>query len=93
MQRTYASYSLPPDALAPRWRKAGMGTLIKVSRSRQNPDGSQISQETCYCVSNAQPADQTGADELFDAIRGYWLVEPGRRCGDAPPKGCDASGR
>jgi predicted transposase YbfD/YdcC len=74
-QRSYASYSLPPDALASRWRKAGMGTLIVVSRSRKKLNGSQASQETCYYVSNAQPADQVGADELFDAIRGHWLVE------------------
>lgn len=74
-QRSYASYSLPPDALAPRWHNAGMGTLVEVSRSRQNLEGSQISQETCCYVSNALPADQAGADELFDAIRGHWLIE------------------
>ena len=74
-QRSYASYSLPPDALAPRWRKAGMGTLVVVSRSRMKLNKSQQSEETCYYVSNARPAGQAGAEELFDAIRGHWLVE------------------
>jgi len=74
-QRSYASYALPPDALAPRWQKAGMGTLIVVSRSRKKLDGSQASQETCYYVSNALPTSQAEAGELFDAIRGHWLVE------------------
>ena len=74
-QRSYASYILPPDALAPRWRKAGMGTLVVVSRSRKKLNGSQASHETCYYISNAQPSDQAGAEELFDAIRGHWLVE------------------
>lgn len=86
-------YSLPPDAPAPRLRKAGIGTLVVVSRSRKKLNGSQQSQEDCYYVSNARPADQAGAEELFDAIRGHWVVEPGRRSSNAPPKGCNAGGR
>lgn len=74
-QRRYASYALPPDALAPRWQKAGVGTLIEVSRSRKKLDGSQASQASCYYVSNAQPTSQAEAEELFDAVRGHWLVE------------------
>lgn len=74
-QRSYTSYSLPPDALAPRWQKAGMGTLIEVSRSRKKLDGSLVSQETCYYVSNARPASQAEAEDIFNAIRGHWLVE------------------
>ncbi len=74
-QRSYACYELRPDALAARWRKAGMGTCIEVSRTRKGLDGSLISQETCYYVSNARPADQTQANELFDAIRRHWLLE------------------
>jgi predicted transposase YbfD/YdcC len=74
-QRTYASYALPPCALAPRWQKAGVGTLIVVSRGREKLDGSQASQQSCYYVSNAQPTCQAEAEELFDAVRGHWLVE------------------
>ena len=55
-----------------------MGTCIKpgrraVIRNRNGLDGSSISQEICYYVSNARPATQ--AEELFDAIRRHWLVE------------------
>lgn len=74
-ERSYTCYCLPPDALAPRWQKAGMGTLIEVSRSRKKLDGSLVSQETCYYVSNALPISPAEAEELFDAIRGHWLVE------------------
>ncbi len=74
-QRTYACYNLDTDALAARWRKAGMGVCIEVSRVRKSLNGSHISQETCYYVSNARPDSQAEADELFDAIRRHWLVE------------------
>ena len=74
-QRTYACYNLTSVALAARWRKVGMGTCIKVVRSRKNLDGGPISQETCYYVSNAHPATQAEAEDLFDAIRRHWLVE------------------
>lgn len=74
-QRRYACYDLRPDALADRWRKAGMKTCIEVIRSRKSLDGSKISQETCYYVSNARPANQAQAEELFDAIRRHWILE------------------
>lgn len=74
-QRSYAAYALQPEALAPRWRKAGVSTLLEVSRSRNKLGGDLTSQETCYYISNDWPANQTEADELFDAIRGHWLVE------------------
>ncbi len=74
-QRSYACYDLRPDALAARWSKAGMGTCIEVSRSRKGLDGSPMSEETCYYVSNARPTNQAEADELFDAIRRHWLLE------------------
>lgn len=74
-QRTYACYGLNADALASRWRKVGMSTCIEISRSRKSLDGKQISHETRYYVSNARPADQAEAEELFDAIRQHWLIE------------------
>ncbi len=74
-QRSYACYDLQPDALASRWRKVGMGSCIEVSRTRSSLDGSQVSQETCRYVTNARPANQAEADELFDAIRRHWLLE------------------
>lgn len=46
-----------------------------VSRSRKKLDGSLVSQETCYYVSNARPASQAEAEDIFNAIRGHWLVE------------------
>ena len=52
-----------------------MGTCIEVTRSRKGLDGSPRSQETCYYVSNARPANQAEAEELFDAIRRHWLLE------------------
>ena len=74
-QRSYACYCLRPNALAVRWRKTGMDTCIEVNRKRKGLDGKQISQETSYYVSNANPASQAEAEELFDAIRQHWLVE------------------
>ena len=74
-QRSYACYELRPDALAPRWRKVGMGTCVQVTRVRNRLDGSRISQETCYYVSNARPTNQPEAEELFDAIRRHWRLE------------------
>lgn len=74
-QRSYACYSLATDALAPRWRKVGMGTCVEVIRTRSSLDGSSTSQETCYYVTNARPTSQEEADELFDAIRRHWLLE------------------
>lgn len=74
-QRTYACHSLVRGGLAARWRKVDMRTCVKVTRIRKGLDGSPVSQETCYYVSNAHPATQAQADELFDAIRRHWLVE------------------
>lgn len=74
-ERRYACYLLKPGALAARWRKAGMCSCIKVVRSRRKLDDSQISQETCYYVTNACPTNQAEAEELFDAIRRHWIVE------------------
>lgn len=74
-QRSYACYSLSSQALAARWRKAGMNTCIRVMRRRSGLDGTPASRETCYYVSNARPTTQAEADELFDAIRRHWLVE------------------
>ncbi|WP_373512849.1 ISAs1 family transposase [Persicitalea sp.] len=74
-QRSYACYELRPDALAARWRKADMGTCVIVTRTRNALDGREISQEKCYYVSNARPANLEEAEELFDAIRRHWLLE------------------
>lgn len=74
-ERSYTCYLLKPNVLVARWREAGMRACIKVDRSRKRLDGSQISQETCYYVTNACPTNQAEADELFDAIRRHWLVE------------------
>ncbi|MBB5284256.1 putative transposase YbfD/YdcC [Rhabdobacter roseus] len=74
-QRSYACHSLPANALAARWRKVGMGTCVAVTRTRNSLEGKPISQQTQYYVSNARPADQKEAEELFDAIRRHWLLE------------------
>lgn len=74
-ERRYACYLLKPDVLAARWRKAGMRACVKLDRGRKGLYGSQISQQDCYYVTNACPANQGEADELFDAIRRHWLVE------------------
>ena len=90
-QRTYGCFAVSPLALAPRWKDAGMRTLIRVQRIRQKLAGSQLTQEVNYFLSNAQPTNQSEADELFDAIRHHWRVEPGRRSGDASSAGRNLS--
>lgn len=72
-QRTYRCYSLGSLALAPRWHTTGLATLICVERHRQQAD--VVSLEVSYFVSNAQPASQLQAVELFAAIRQHWCVE------------------
>ena len=72
-QRNYRCYSLPSLSLAPRWHTTGLATLICVERYRQQEG--IVSQEVSYFVSNAQPAGQIQAAELFDAIRQHWCVE------------------
>lgn len=52
-----------------------MGTLVVVNRSRKKLKGSHESQESCYYVTNDRPVNQEAAEELFDAVRGHWLVE------------------
>lgn len=74
-QRHYACYSLRTDTLALRWRRAGLNTCIKVSRSRQSLRGNNTSLETSYYVSNVRPQNQAQAEELFNAIRRHWLIE------------------
>jgi predicted transposase YbfD/YdcC len=74
-QRSYQCFSVSPTALAPRWKEAGLSTLIRVKRIRQTLAGSQQSTEMAYFLSNRQPANQQEADELFDAIRHHWRIE------------------
>jgi hypothetical protein len=64
-----------PPVVEATHKGAGMGTLVVVSHSRMKLNKSQPSEQTCYYVSNARPAGQAGAEELFDAIRGHRLVE------------------
>ena len=68
-QRSYRCFTLAGTTFAPRWKDAGLNTLLIVKRSRQNLDGSVLSEEVSYFLSNAQPTTQAQADELFDAIR------------------------
>ncbi|MCY7358971.1 MAG: hypothetical protein LH609_16240 [Rudanella sp.] len=44
-QRSYRCFKLAGCALAPRWKDAGLNTLIIVKRSRQGLDGSLQSEE------------------------------------------------
>lgn len=74
-QRTYLSFKVNPLALAPRWKDAGIGTLVRVKRIRHRLDGGQSTEEVSYFLSNTQPDSQPEADELFDAIRHHWRVE------------------
>lgn len=74
-QRHYGCLSVSPLALAPRWKDAGISTLLRVKRIRQGLDGSGRTEEVSYFLSNAQPANQSEANELFDAIRQHWRIE------------------
>ena len=74
-QRSYRCFTLAGSVLAPRWKDAGLKTLIIVKRSRQNLDGSLLSEEVSYFLSNGLPTTQAEADELFDAIRRHWRIE------------------
>ncbi len=74
-QRHYCCLAVSPFAVALRWKDAGISTLIGVKRIRQGIDGSERTEEVSYFLSNAQPANQTEADELFDAIRQHWRIE------------------
>ena len=74
-QRTYSCFRVNPLALALRWKDAGIVTFIRVKRVRQKLDGSQLSEEVSYFISNVQPTNQAGANELFDAIRQHWRIE------------------
>lgn len=72
-QRTYRCVQVGVPALAPRWRKAGLTTLVWVVRSREKLG--VVSEQVSYFVSNQQPGRQQDADELFDAIRQHWTIE------------------
>ena len=74
-QRSYRCFTLAGSIFAPRWNNAGLNTLIRVKRSRQNLAGSLLSEEVSYFLSNGQPTTQAQADELFDAIRFHWRIE------------------
>lgn len=74
-QRSYSCFSLNPTALAPRWKDAGLSTLIRVKRIRHKLNGDQLSEEESYFLSNMPPANQQEAEELFDAIPQHWRIE------------------
>ena len=74
-QRSYRCFTLVGSVLAPRWKNAGLKTLLIVKRSRQNLDGSLLSEDVSYFLSNRLPTTQAEADELFDAIRRHWRIE------------------
>ena len=81
-QRSYRCFTLGGCILARRWKDAGLKTLFVVKRSRQNLDGILLSEEVSYFLSNGLPATQAETDELFDAIRRHWRIEPGHRSGN-----------
>ena len=72
-QRTYRCFNLPHSALHQRWLPTGLCTLICVLRCREI--AGIPGQEMSYYVSNQQPSGQLEANELFNAIRGHWVVE------------------
>ena len=53
-----------------------------MKRIRQGLDGSERTEAVSYFLSNTQPANQTEADELFDAIRQHWRIEAMHYQGD-----------
>ncbi|WP_041341303.1 ISAs1 family transposase [Runella slithyformis] len=62
-ERTYSCFSINPLALDLRWKDSGMATFICVKRIRQNLDGTQLTEEVSYFISN------------FDALRQHWRIE------------------
>lgn len=74
-ERTYSCFSINPLALDLRWKDSGMATFICVKRIRQNLDGTQLTEEVSYFISNTEPTTQSQADELFDALRQHWRIE------------------
>ena len=74
-QRSYRCFTLAGCVLAPRWKNAGLKTLVIVKRMRQNLAGSLLSEEVSYFLSNSRPTTQAEAEELFDAIRRHWRIE------------------
>ena len=74
-QRSYRCFTLAGCVLFPRWKDAGLKTLVIVKRSRQNMEGKLLSDEVGYFLSNSRPTIQAEADELFDAIRHHWRIE------------------
>lgn len=74
-QRSYRCFDLVRSSLAARWHTGGPLSLVVVNRRRETLQGALLSEELSYFVSNAEPATQAQADELFDAVRNHWQVE------------------
>ncbi|GAB2803289.1 hypothetical protein GCM10027275_56470 [Rhabdobacter roseus] len=74
-QRSYCCFPLNTTSFAPRWKDAGISILIRVQRIRQKLDGSPLSEEVNYFLSNLLPTTQKDANELFEAIRHHWRIE------------------
>jgi len=72
-QRRYRSFELKESSVATRWQQVGLCTLLCVVRSREKLG--IVNEEISYYVSNHRPGNQAQADELFDSIRGHWVVE------------------
>lgn len=74
-QRDYQCFSMAKAILAPRWRAAGLQTLVRVKRSRRALAGGAISEEVSYYLSNSPVLKPGDGAELCGAIRGHWRVE------------------
>ena len=72
-QRRYRSFTLRTCWGALRWQKAGLCTLLCVVGNRAK--SGVMSEGLSYYVSNQAVSNQAQADELFDSIRGHWVVE------------------
>ena len=66
--RIYSCFRIKLLGLVGRWHDSGMVTFIGVIRIGQNLDGSQLSEDISWFVSNGQPGRQSEADGLFTAI-------------------------
>lgn len=74
-ERTYGCYLLTELTLAKRWAKAGLTTVVVVTRVRRNLAGVETARTVSYFVSNQAVSHPSQAAELYDAIRHHWRIE------------------
>lgn len=74
-QRTYRCYALAVGSLDKRWAKAGLTTLVVVTRVRKTLKGVETARAVSYFVTNRAMNSQLEADSFYDAVRGHWSVE------------------